>query len=59
MEERQFKNLKKQWFYVIRTDDGDRYLWEVYAKNELVLVTWDREEAYVKLLELADKHLFK
>lgn len=57
MEEKTFEDLKKQWFYVIRTDDWDRYLWEVYANNEMVYIAWSSEEAYYKLGELYEKSL--
>lgn len=51
------EELKELWFYVIRTDDWDRYLWEVYANNELVSIETSVNLAYYKLLELYEKHL--
>ena len=41
-------------YYVIRTVDDDRYLWEVYADWELVSIETTKEKAYDKLLEIAE-----
>ena len=46
------KTLKELWFYIIQTDDGDRYLREVYANDELVYIAGNRETAEEKLNEL-------
>lgn len=43
--------LKEKWYYIIRTDDWDRYLWEVYRKNELERVVGSENEAYFRLWE--------
>jgi hypothetical protein len=51
------ETLKEQWYYVIRTDDWDRYLREVYANNELVDITNSSEKAYLELWQLAEKNL--
>lgn len=46
------QELKDLWFYIIKTDDGDRYLREVYANNELEYIATSRQEAEDKLEEL-------
>ena len=46
------QELKDLWFYIIRTDDGDRHFREVYANNELEYIASSREEAEEKLEEL-------
>ena len=55
MADKDFNNLleklKKLWYYVIRTDDWDRYLWEVFIKDEMVCIATSSEEAYMKLWE--------
>lgn len=48
------EKLKELGFYVIRVEDGDRYLWEVYADNELMYVENTKEKAYDRLLKLAE-----
>lgn len=57
----EFKNLlerlKEKWYYVIRTDDWDRYLREVFANDEMVFIAWSSEEAYMKLWEFVDNDL--
>ncbi len=55
MEEEQ--QLKELGYYVIKTDDWDRYLWEVFADHELVYIAWCMEEAYCKLWELVEQNL--
>jgi len=47
------ERLKELWYYVIRVEDDDRYLWEVYADNELMFIENTKEKAYDKLLQLA------
>lgn len=44
--------LKDLWYYIIKIDDGDRYLYEVYANNELEYIAKSREEAEDKLQQL-------
>lgn len=56
--ETEIQQLKKLWFYVIRVEDGDRYLWEVYAKNEVVYIATSLEEAYCKLWQIIEANLF-
>lgn len=46
------KTLKELWFYIIQTDDGDRYLREVYANDELAYIAGSREAAEEKFNEL-------
>ena len=46
------KTLKELWFYIIQTDDGDRYLREVYANDELAYIAGNRETAEEKFNEL-------
>jgi hypothetical protein len=50
----ELKQLKDQWFYVIRTDDWDRYYWEVYANNEMVTMETSENLAYCRLWELVE-----
>lgn len=49
--------LRERWYYVIRTDDGDRYYWEVYANHEMVVIASSSEEAYMKLGEFVESDL--
>lgn len=51
------ERLNKIWYYVIKTEDDDRYVWEVYAKDELVCIATSSEEAYMKLWEFAQHDL--
>ena len=46
--------LQEQWFYVIRTDDWDRYLREVYANNELATIENSEQKAFCRLWELIE-----
>lgn len=46
------QELKDLWFYIIQTDDGDRYLREVYANHQLEYIASSREEAEDKLEQL-------
>lgn len=46
------QELKEIWFYIIRTDDGDRYLREVFANNQLEYISSSEDEAEEKLEEL-------
>lgn len=48
------EELKKLWYYVIRVEDNDRYLWEVYANDDLLYIETTREKAYEKLYKLAE-----
>lgn len=47
------EDLKNLWYYVIRVEDDDRYLYEVYADNELIFIENTKEKAYDRLIELA------
>ena len=49
--------LKERWYYIIKTDDWDRYLWEVFANDELVFIASSQEEAYMKLGEFVESDL--
>lgn len=49
--------LKERWYYIIRTDDWDRYLWEVFANDEVVFIASSQEEAYMKLWEFVESDL--
>lgn len=57
-DETDLQELKELWYYVIRTDDWDRYLREVYAKNEMVSIENSSEKAYLKLWEIVETNLF-
>ncbi len=46
------QELKDLWFYIIQTDDGDRYLREVYANHQLEYIASSREEAEDKIEQL-------
>ena len=48
------EKLRELWYYVIQVIDDDRYLFEVYADDKLVCITNSREEAYDRLLMLAE-----
>ena len=48
------ERLKDRWYYIIRTDDWDRYLWEVFAHDEMVCIASSQEEAYMKLGEFVE-----
>lgn len=58
MEDLEFQTLlerlKDKWYYIIRTDDWDRYLWEVFADNEMVCIASSQDEAYMKLWEFVE-----
>lgn len=54
METIDLDKLREQWFYVIRTDDWDRYYWEVYANNEMVTIESSENRAYCRLWELIE-----
>lgn len=49
------KKLKKLGYYVIKADDWDRYLWEVFVKDEMVCMVTSSEEAYMKLWEFVQQ----
>lgn len=51
------EKLKDKWFYIIRTDDGDRYLREVFANDEMVCIATSENEAYMKLWEFVENNL--
>lgn len=51
------ERLREKGYYIIRTDDWDRYYWEVYANNEMVFIASHEEEAYMKLGEFAEHDL--
>lgn len=51
MNEQQLKDL---WYYIIRTDDWDRYYWEVYADDEMIYIASHEEEAKEYLKKLTD-----
>lgn len=58
MEDLEFQTLlerlKEKWYYIIRTDDWDRYLREVFADNEMVCIASSQYEAYMKLWEFVE-----
>lgn len=37
--------MEEKKYYLIQTDDWDRYYWEVYLNNELVYIASRRSEA--------------
>ena len=49
--------LRERWYFIVRTDDGDRYYWEVYANHEMVFIASWENEAYMKLGEFAESDL--
>lgn len=48
------EELKNLWYYIIRVNDWDRYLYEVYADNELLFIENTKEKAYDRLTKLAE-----
>lgn len=50
------KTAREEGYFIIPTDDWDRYLWEVFANNDLVHIATSSEEANKMLEELWDKH---
>lgn len=48
------EQLKELWYYIIRTDDWDRYLWEVYANDELIFIASTEEEAEEKFRKITE-----
>lgn len=61
MKDENFKTLlerlREKWYYIIRTDDWDRYYWEVFADNDMVCIASSQEEAYMKLGEFVESDL--
>lgn len=51
------ERLRERWYYIIRTDDWDRYYREVYANNEMVFIASHEGEAYMKLGEFVEHDL--
>lgn len=51
------EKLKKLWYYIMKVDDWDRYLYEVYVRDEVVCITWNENEAYMKLWEFVQNDL--
>ena len=49
--------LKEIWYYIQRTDDGDRYYYEVYVNDEMVFIASSENEAYMKLWEFCEANL--
>lgn len=47
---------REHWFFIIPTDDGDRYLYEVYANWELDCIEWNSDKANEKLEELREQY---
>lgn len=43
------KTMREQGFFIIPTDDWDRYLREVFVKNEMVWIYGNRDQAHEKL----------
>ena len=50
----QKEKLKELGYYVIRVQDDDRYLREVYADNELMYVETSEKKAYERLEKIAE-----
>lgn len=48
-----YEQLKELWYYVIKVNDWDRYLREVYADDEVMYICNSEKEAYEKLDKLA------
>jgi len=58
MQDENFKTLldrlREKWYYIIQTDDGDRYYWEVFANHEMVFIASSSDEAFMKLGEFVE-----
>jgi hypothetical protein len=39
------RKMEEEKYYIIQTDDWDRYYWEVYVNDELVYIASRRGEA--------------
>lgn len=50
------KTARENGFFIITTDDGDRYLYEVYANGELECIASHSEDANEILEELWEKY---
>ena len=42
-------------YYIIQTDDWDRYYWEIYANDELIYIASRRTEAEEYIEKLKNK----
>lgn len=51
------QRLKEKWYYIIKADDEDRYLREVFANDKMVFIATSQEEAYMKLWEFVQNDL--
>lgn len=52
------EELKNLWYYIIRVNDWDRYLREVYASDEIIHIASceaEAEEYLSKLVEFIEK----
>lgn len=50
---------REKGFFIIPTDDWDRYLYEVYANGELIQIEWNREKANAELERLWEEYCEK
>ena len=48
------EKLKEMWYYIIKVEHDDRYLWEVYADNELLYIETNQKEAEKKLEKITN-----
>ena len=51
------ERLKGIGYYILRTDDWDRYYYEVYVEDEMVFIASSENEAYMKLWEFCQANL--
>ena len=47
---------RENGYFIITTDDWDRYLYEVFADGEMHSIEWNSEDANEKLEELWEKY---
>lgn len=47
---------REHWFFIIPTDDGDRYFYEVFAKWELYSIETNSESANTQLEVLWEEY---
>ena len=48
------EELKNLWYYIIRVNDWDRYLREVYASDEVIHISNSEKEAEEYLSKLVE-----
>ena len=52
--------MEEEKYYIIQTDDWDRYYWEVYLNDELVYIGSRRGEAeeYIEKCKANEKNFY-